>query len=208
MVRMLRQLVSTCLAAVAVLWGGAAHAIYLGNPAPDFVSGDVAIGLALSDKRETLFLDWGISDAGTLHFLYGNADLRLGVEGTEFGAGYRHKIGEAFDIADKPVRLGVLALARIGEIEVLGVEFDYNLIHIGFGGAYTPLENLNLYAAAVYERFDKSEFPLLGKSGVTDSGLGVLAGAEYWISPSFLAGLELQSGLTDDDIAVFGEFRF
>ena len=200
MVRRLGRHFITCLAGVVLLWTGSAHALYLGNPAPDFVSGDVAIGLALSDLRETLFLDWGISDAGTLHFLYGNADLRLGVEGTEFGAGYRHKIGEGFDIADKPVRLGVLALLRIGEIETLNVKTDYTLLHIGFGGAYTPLENLNIYAAALFERNDTEV--------VTDSDVGLLAGAEFWIAQAFLAGLEVHPGLENDDIVIFGEFRF
>lgn len=209
MVRRLGRHVITGLAGVVVLWAGSAHAIYLGNPAPDFMSGDVAIGLALSDLRETIFLDWGISDVGTLQFLYGNADLSLGADGTEFGAAYRHKIGEAFDIADKPVRLGVLAMARIGEVEILNDEFDFNLIDIAFGGAYTPLENLNVYAAAVYERSDaEQEVKKFGKVRVTDSDIGVLAGAEFWISQSFLVGLELHPGLTDDDIAVFGEFRF
>ena len=211
MVRMLGRHIFTGLAGVVLLWTGSAHAIYLGNPAPDFKSGDVAIGLALSDLRETLFLDWGISDAGTLQFLYGNADLSLGADGTEFGAGYRHKIGEGFDIADKPVRLGVLAFLRIGEIEILNnVELDYNLIHIGFGGAYTPLENLNIYAAAVYERTDfETVFPQpLGTVSVTDSDIGLLAGAEFWISQSILVGLELHPGLDDDDFVIFGEFRF
>ncbi len=207
MVRMLGRHVLAGLAGVVLLWTGSAHALYLGNPAPDFVSGDVAIGLALSDLRETLFLDWGISDAGTLQFLYGNADLTLGVEGTEFGAGYRHKIGEAFDIADKPVRLGVLAFLRIGEVEILNnVELDYTLIHIGVGGAYTPLENLNVYAAAVFERIDQEQEG--GKGSLTDSDIGLLAGAEFWISPSFLAGLELHPALENDDIVIFAEFRF
>lgn len=209
MIRRLGRHVITGLAGVVLLWTGSAHAIYLGNPAPDFMSGDVAIGLALSDLRETIFLDWGISDAGTLQFLYGNADLSLGADGTEFGAAYRHKIGEAFDIADKPVRLGILAMARIGEIEILNAEFDYTLIDIAFGGAYTPLENLNVYAAVVYERSETDiVVPPFGKVSVTDTDIGLLAGAEFWISQSFLVGLELHPGLTDDDIAVFGEFRF
>ncbi|MCH9044965.1 MAG: hypothetical protein IIA40_02535 [SAR324 cluster bacterium] len=206
MVRRLGRHVITGLAGVVLLWTGSAHAIYLGNPAPDFVSGDVAIGLALSDLRETLFLDWGISDAGTLQFLYGNADLSLGADGTEFGAGYRHKIGEGFDIADKPVRLGILAMARIGEIEILNAEFDYTLIDIAFGGAYTPLENLNVYAAVVFERIDQEQAG--GKGSLTDSDIGLLAGAEFWISQSILAGLELHPALENDDIVIFGEFRF
>ena len=56
---------------------GTAHALYLGNPAPNFKKGDVGVGLSLSDLRDTAFLDWGLSDNGTLELLAGALDPGL-----------------------------------------------------------------------------------------------------------------------------------
>ena len=198
------------LLAVLFTWAGAAQAFVLGNPSPDFKKGNAGVGLSLSDFRETLFFDYGISDAGTLQVLAGNlTPVKGGPSGTELGVGYRHKIPSSIKVGNFPLNLGVMGAYRTASINTGIGSLKYNLVDIGVGGAITPTQNLNTYAAAVYERYSADVvLPFVGKVSDTKSNLGFLAGVEYWLAPSFVAGLELHPSLQDDGVAIFGEFKF
>jgi hypothetical protein len=205
--------------AIFLVWTARADAVQLGNPAPDLKQKDLAIGLGLSDHRTTAFLDWGITEPGVLRFLAGTFDAGFNTNGTEVGVGYRHNLGPKFNIGELPTRLGVLAQFQMASVKqefrnpitktTESTEFKTNIIDLGFGGAITPVTSLNVYAAGVYERaqYDQS-VPLFGRVSATDSKLGVLLGVEYWIAPSLLAGLELHPGLFDDDVSIYGAFKF
>lgn len=209
-------LVLACIPLLLLAWGGTAHALLIGNPAPDFAQGDFGAGAAFSDDRLTLFLDFGITDDGTLQGQVSDLDFDGGAEGTELGIGYRHKLPGTIDLGDVPLRLGILGSYRFAEIESgVGVDFDYSLIQVGVGGSITPVEKLNAFAAAIYERFETEVvvrnpfFPgQTTRRTVTDTNVGLSVGAEYWIAESFVAGLEIHPGLEDDDITIFGEFKF
>ena len=205
--------------AITLVWAAQADAVQLGNPAPDIKKGDFAIGLGLSDHRTTALFDWGIIESGVLRFLAGSFDGGFKSNGTEIGVGYRHNLGPKFDIGKFPASLGILAQYQLAKVEqeffnpIIGrndkVEFKTNIIDVGFGGSITPVESLNTYAALVYERaqYDQN-LPLFGKVSASDSKVGALLGAEYWIASSFVAGLELHPGLFDDDVSIFAEFKF
>ena len=83
-------LITAMVIAAALSGPGVALATTYGNPAPHISKGELSPGIALSDDREELYLDWGISDPGTLRLILGAVDLG-GDDGTEFGVGYRHK---------------------------------------------------------------------------------------------------------------------
>ena len=197
------------LLACLVSWRGAARALVLGNPSPDFKKGNFGVGAALSDDRETLFVDVGLSDAGTLEVLAGNLDVPAGRSGTELGVGYRHKLGASFNLGKFPTHLGILAGYRVASVDTPVGSLDFNLIDIGFGGSITPVQNLNTFAAAIYERVKADTvLPILGKLSKTESNLGFLLGAEYWITPAFVVGGEVHPGLDDDSLAFYGTFKF
>jgi hypothetical protein len=198
-----------CLMPLLVTWGGAAHALVLGNPSPDFKKGNFGIGAGLSDNRESIFADYGLTDAGTLEVLAGNLDVPGGRSGTELGVGYRHKLDTSFNLGKFPTHLGIMGAYRVASIDTPVGSLDFNLIDIGFGGSITPVDRLNTFAALVYERVKADTvLPIFGKLSKTDSNLGVLLGAEYWITPSFVAGGEVHPGLDDDSFAIYATFKF
>jgi len=194
-----------------LLFTSPAHAIILGNPAPNFKAGDIGVGVALDDIRETLFLDIGISEPGTLQVLVGNFEVNQ-VEGSEFGVGYRHDTGASFNLFEQDFKMGGLASFRRGTIEIEGTseEFAFSQLYIGFGAAITPVDNLNVYAAGIYERLSgEATNPVTGKKiDTTESGIGLLLGAEYWLGENIVGGLEMHPGLEDDEIAIFGQYKF
>ncbi len=192
-----------------VAWGGAAQALVLGNPSPEFKKGNFGIGAGLSDNRETLFLDYGLSDAGTLEVLAGNLDVTGGNSGTEIGLDYRHKLSASFNLGKFPTHLGILAGYRVATVDTPVGSLDFNLIDIGFGGSITPVPNLNTFAAAIYERAKADTvLPIFGKLSKTDTNLGLLLGAEYWITPALVVGAEVHPGLDDDGLAIYATFKF
>ncbi len=197
----------------ALSWDGAAHATVIGNPAPDIASGEFGLGLGLSDNRETLFADIGLSDAGTLQILFGNVEIGPIADGSEVGVGYRHKIMEAFNIGDEPVRLGILGTFRLGESDDAAGDLEFKQIDLGFGGAFTPVEKLNAFAVAIYRRIDVEGSTVnpagkaVGFAG-DDTDIGVVVGAEFWLAENGVLGIELHVGFEDDDFAIFGEVKF
>lgn len=210
----LRGLILLLLLLAALAWNSAAHATVIGNPAPDIASGQFGLGLGLSDNRETLFADIGLSDAGTLQILFGNVEFGPSTDGSEVGVGYRHKIMEAFNLGDQPVRLGILGTFRLGESDDPAVDLEFRQIDVGFGGAFTPVEKLNAFAVAIYRRIDVEGGATVNPAGkVTgfagdDTDIGVVVGAEFWLAENGVLGVELHVGFDDDDFAIFGEVRF
>jgi hypothetical protein len=198
-----------CLLPLLVLgWAGSARALYLGNPAPDFKRGNFGLGLSLSNDRETAFADYGLSDAGTVELQVGDLDVGASHTGLEVGLTYRHKLGQPFKLGQFPVTLGVLGGYRVARVSNPGGDLNFNQIHLGLGGAFTPVQHLNVYGALIYERAKADTVLPLGKISGTETNLGVSLGTEYWITPSIVAGLELHPGLDDDGLAIFGEFKF
>ncbi len=180
-----------------------------GNPVPDFEKGQMGIGLGLSDSRATFFVDYGLTDPGTLRLLAGTLEVGR-ADGTEFGAGYRHRLDETFEVAEQTVRLGGFGHLRIGQVEAGGSDAGFNQVDVGFGGSIEPVENLRPYGAVVYQRVDV-DVDTNGKGkggGGTDTDLGAVIGAEFLPSPEFLIGIELHLGFDEDDIAIFGEIKF
>ena len=202
-------------AVILLAWSESASAIVIGNPSPEFKKGDLGVGFQLSDLRETLELDWGMFDAGTLQVLLGTLDNegKTSSSGKEGGIGYRHKLDPSFNIGKFPVHLGIVAIFRGGKTKVLDQEFSSTVVHLGVGGVFSPLEHLNTYAVALYER-SQQEKEVVRAGGVkvttkeTDSGPGAAAGAEYWITPSLVGGIEAHANLVDSTLAVFGTFKF
>jgi hypothetical protein len=210
MTRTMRSaLAAACLLPLLMMaWAPRAQALYLGNPAPDIKKGEFGLGLALSDLRATVFGDIGISDAGTLELQVSDLDVGGGQSATEVGATYRHKVGRPFKLGKFPVTIGVLGGYRLATLSHTGGDLKYNQIHLGVGGAITPLQHLNAYATVVYERSQADVVTPFGTARGTESNLGFVLGAEYWIFDKLLAGLEINPGLDDDSIAIYAEFKF
>ena len=210
--RLPHQVLLFALAALVLSWPGSAHATVFGNPAPDFKKGELGLGIGLSNNRETLFLDWGASDAGTLQFLLGTVEIGTNTDGTEFGGGYRHKIGERFKIGESPVRLGALGFLRIGEADNGNVEF--NQLDVGFGGAFTPVELLNVFAFAVYERIEIDSAQTVNMGGnitggsKTESDIGIVLGTEYWADAKLVLGAEIHFSFDGDDLGFYAAIKF
>jgi len=191
-----------------LICGVAAQALTLGNPSPDIKKGDIAAGAGFSNDRESIFADYGLSNAGTLDVQAGDLDVGNNKTGSELGIGYRHKLDATFKLGQFPVHLGILGAYRVAHINHAGGNLNFNLIDVGFGGAITPVERLNTFAAAVYERA-KSETALpVGKLSKTETHVGLLLGAEYWVGSAFVIGLEAHPGLDDDGLALYGAFKF
>lgn len=198
--------------------GAPAQAMRIGNPAPDIAQGDFGLGATFSDERAGVFLEFGITDAGTLEALVNQLETGPGADGTEVGIGYRHKLNTNAKLGNMPLRLAVLGRYSQATIDVPGIggigsEFDYSLLQLGFGGAFTPVENLNVHGAVIYEQVELEEvitIPFFGtlRQPIKDTGLGLSGGAEYWVTPQIVVGGELHPGLFHNDVAVYGEFKF
>lgn len=187
---------------IGLLGLGSAHATTYGNPAPDIKKGDLAPGIALSDDREELFLDWGLSDAGTLRLILAAVDLG-GDDGTEFGIGYRHKSSKRAKVGDAELRLGGLVMYRVGEADnTAGVE--YSQLDLGFGGATSLADNLDVFGIAIYRRI---EFDT-ARNSVSDSDVGVVVGAEFKLGEGFLVGGEFHFALDNDDFGFYAQLKF
>ena len=168
---------ATIATALALGWSTAQATTY-GNPAPNINKGDLSPGIALSDDREELYLDWGLSDPGTLRLILGAVDLGND-NGTEFGVGYRHKITKRPQVGDAELRLGGLIVYRFGEADnTAGLE--YNQLDLGFGGATSIADNLDVYGIAIYRRI---ELDTTNKSKA-NSDVGVALGAEFALGES------------------------
>jgi hypothetical protein len=205
----LRPLIATCAAMALLLWALPAAAVQLGNPAPELKKGEIGLGLGISDHRTTALFDWGIMEQGVLRALAGTVDAGFKNNGTELGVGFRYTVLPKLDLGKLPARLGMLAQFQVATVDNSGLRYKTNIIDLGFGGSLTPVERLNAYGALVYERaqFDQN-VPFFGKVAFTKSKLGALLGVEYWIGGSFDVGIEAHPGLFDDDLVVFGEFKF
>ncbi len=136
-------------------------------------------------------------------------------DGSEVGVGYRHKIMDAFNLGDQPVRLGILGTFRLGESDDAAGDLEFRQIDLGFGGAFTPVEKLNAFAVAIYRRIDveggvtvNPAGNVVGFAGGDETDIGVVVGAEYWLAENGVLGIELHVGFDDDDFAIFGEVKF
>ena len=186
---------------------GTALATVLGNPAPEFLEGELGLGARGSDYRETLFLDYGVTDAATLQFLAGRVTFP-GMRGTEFGAGLRYKIGPKFFAGSLPTQLGAFGFYRAGsEDSDIGAS-DFTLLDAGFGASVMPGRHWVLFASAIFRymeiNFQSEELDINYESG-TD--LGAAFGVELWFTTSFVVGLEIHTGLKDDSLAGYIEFK-
>ena len=186
---------------------GTALATVLGNPAPLFLRGDFGLGARASDYRETLFLDWGVTDDATLQFLRGRVSFP-GRRGSEFGVGLRHKIGPEFFADSAPTRLGVFGFYRVGSQDSDRHDVDFILVDWGFGASVMLGQHLILFSSAIFRYMDVNisfEEPDRNYESGTDSGAGF--GAELWFTTSFVIGLEIHTGLKDDKLAGYFEFK-
>lgn len=195
-------IVVAILAGMSMTGLGTAQATTYGNPAPDISQGDLAPGIALSDNREELFLDWGLSDAGTLRAILGVVDLG-GDDGTEFGVGYRHKSSKRANVGDAELRLGGLVMYRFGEADnTAGLE--YSQLDLGFGGATSLADNLDVFGIAIYRRI-VTDTP---RNSVSNTDVGVVAGAELKLGKGFLVGGEFHFALDNDDFGFYAQLKF
>ena len=186
---------------VLMLAAAPAQALYIGNPVHGYGSGDLAGGLAFSDERVTFFGDYGLSEDGVLEVFLGSVDFGSQVgDGTEYGVGYRHRIPKGFDLGEYPVKLGIVALFRIGTLTFAGTDYTYNILNLAVAGSISFVENLNVYVGPLYNRYsDEND---------ADSKTAALVGVEYWISEGMNAGLEKHLGLEGDELVLFGAFKF
>jgi len=187
-----------------------AHAIVFGNFSPEINSGESSIGVGLSDEQIAAMYDLGIGQ-GVLGFMAGTLEPESSVTGTEFGVSYKYKLGEVFKAGKFPVKLGVLASLRRGTLEAdlpppfPTLKSTLTRIDLGLGASMSPVKNLNVFAGVLYERATVS---VEGGGDATDSGIGFMGGAEYWVTPAFFAGAELHSGLAYNDLGLFAGFKF
>ena len=186
---------------------GTALATVLGNPAPLFFDGDFGLGARASDYRETLFLDWGVTDDMTLQFLRGRVSFPSR-RGSEFGVGLRHKIGPEFFADSAPVRLGAFGFYRTGAQDSDRHDVDFILFDAGFGASVMLGQHLILFSSAIFRYMDVNisfEEPDRNYESGTDNGAAF--GAELWFTSSFVVGLEIHTGLKDDKLAGYFEFK-
>ena len=186
---------------------GTALATVLGNPAPEFLQGDLGLGARGSDYRETLFLDYGATDAVTLQFLAGRVTFP-GMRGTEFGAGLRYKIGPKFFADSVPTQLGAFGFYRAGSENSDIGDADFTLLDAGFGVSIMPGRHWVLFTSAIFRYMEinfQSEEP--DENYETGTDLGAAFGVELWFTTSFVVGLEIHTGLKDDSLAGYIEFK-
>lgn len=192
-----------------------AHALVFGNFSPEIKGGESTIGVGLSDEQIAAMYDLGIGQ-GVLGVMAGTLEPETNVTGTEFGVSYKHKLGEVFKAGQFPVKLGVLASFRRGSLETdipaippfiaaQTVKTTLTRIDLGLGASITPVKNLNAFAGVLYERATVS---VEGGGDATDSGIGFMGGAEYWVTPAFFAGAEIHSGLEYNDLGLFAGLKF
>lgn len=213
--QMLRSAAMLSVVALVLVFAQArpAHAIVFGNFSPEINSGESTIGIGLSDDQIAATYDLGIGQ-GVLGFVVGTLDPDPGISGTEFGVSYKHKLGEIFKAGKYPVKMGVLGSLRRGQLEstFFGQTFKWDLtrLDLGLGASMNPVKNLYPFAGVLYERATYQFVePIFGtKTEVTDSGVGFMAGAEYWITPKFVAGAEIHSGLYSNDLGLYAGFKF
>ena len=186
-----------------------AQAIVFGNFSPEINGGESTLSVGLSDEQIAGMYDLGIGQ-GVLGFMVGTLEPDPGVSGTEVGVSYKHKLGEVFKVDRFPVKMGVLASYRRGSLETdvpfFGtIKTTLTRLDLGLGASISPVKNLNTFAGVLYER---ATVTVEGLPDVTDSGIGFMGGAEYWISPKFFAGAEIHSGLEYNDLGLFAGLKF
>lgn len=208
--RSIRSFVLAVLALFALGVGaGPAQAMYIGSPTPALKKGDMAAGASLSSYRNTVFGDYGVTNAGTLEVQLSQVDFGDGVTGTEVGASYRQKLPQTFKLGDYRVHLGAMGSYHVGHESVLGYSLSSSVLHVGVGGSITPVKNVELYATAIYEHLTaEAVVPFFGTVSASQTNLGLNLGASYALSPPFIVGAELHPGLNDDGLAVYAQYRF
>ena len=195
--------------AAAIAMSFPAHALVLGNPAHSFKGGMYAAGLGLGDNRIEIFGNIGLGTSGVLDLFLASGDVSALVERDEIGAGYRHNLGKAITVAGMKMQLGVLAQYRQGTISSAGQDLDFMSIDLGVGGYISPLEGLNVYAAAVYERIElEQDVQGIGVVSVTDTNLGMSLGVDFMIGERFMAGAEIHPALEQREFILYGLMRF
>lgn len=181
-----------------------AHATAFRNPVTSLRQGNLGAGFSISDHRQTIHGEYGISDAGTVELLVGNVDIYKSEDALEFGLGYRHDLGPAFDIDGKPVRLAPLARVQYGSGDVGAVTLDFVQVDVGFGGSLAVTPQANVFAGPLLRHVSVE---VAGFSD-SDTDVGVLLGGEFWAVPQWVVGAELHVGLDEDDFGLYTTLKF
>lgn len=204
----LRIIIGVGIVCFSMLQSTPAWALLLGNPGHSFKGGEFGVGLGLGDNREEVTFNIGIKSAGVIDLFLAFEDTALLVERDEVGIGYRHNLGKGFTLAGLKIQLGALGQYRQGTLKSFGQESDYSLIDLGVGGYFTPITDLNIYAAGIYERFQFEAAVGGVKASQSDTNLGLMVGVDYQFSNSFLGGAEIHPRLEDKELIIYVLFRF
>ena len=198
------------LAAVLLLvsWGNTAFGVVFGNPSPRFDQGDVGLGFRTSDYRKTVFLDYGITDDGTLQILAGEVDVTT-KEGTEYGVGYRQKIGDPIEMEVGSLGFGVFGFFRHGEADERDINAEFQLYDAGVGAGLKIAEPISVFAAAVIRYIELRNAPdKADRNYKPEVDVGGAVGVEFWLWSTLLLGAEQHFGLKDDHLGLYVEVKF
>ncbi len=135
---------------------------------------------------------------------YGGGKGSSSVNGTEFGATYRQRLGSQSEFSGKPLLLGALGGVQLGS----GSDFSYTEFQAAGGASVTVSPLLRAYAALVFDHIDgnySSGFAVssfgngASLSFTSNSDLGLYGGADYKASPQLTLGgevhLVIESGI-------------
>lgn len=188
------------IAALLLLCGSAlpAWGAAYGNPVPHLKAGDIGIGLAANEARETLFFDYAPIDTGTIRLLLGQFE-HGSAEGEDIGLGYRHNV-LGFDAAGQEVHLGLLAEYRQGEVDAHGHTESFSQLDLVAGFGTEMFEVLAPYVGFVWR-----EVTVEDESEVES---GPMLGLDYIPFHSLVIGVEYLIGFEEEDIAAFVEVVF
>lgn len=229
--------------AVMGLGGQVAQARLLGNPVPYFTKDSMDVGLGLSTVEKdyrvtepkvcagkfcvgggtatgsdsasntTFFLDYGISDKGTLRGEVGTSSFGVSsATGTEIGVNYRQSFSTRKLASGKTLTLGGLAGVEFGTIsgDNFGASFSgsYTEFQVAFGASIAIDKGLNVYGAGIVDIFDGS----MSASGMTfkfssANPIGVYGGADFAVTPEFRIGGEYHL-IFEQGWAIYGLYKF
>lgn len=174
-------------------WGAA-----YGNPVPHLQAGDMGIGLAANEARQTAFFDYAPIDTGTLRLLLGRFE-HGSAEGEDVGLGYRHNVF-GFNIDTLEAHVGLLAEYRIGEAEDHGHKESFSQLDLVAGVGTEVFDVLAPYVGVVWRQ--------VTVESKSEDESGFMVGLDYIPMHSLVIGIEYLIGFEEEDIAAFIEFVF
>ncbi|MDH4248748.1 MAG: hypothetical protein OEW39_13135 [Deltaproteobacteria bacterium] len=228
----MKKILPVLTLALVLGWSNSALASLWGNPLPEYKPGQVVVGGGgLLGDTNYLLGEYGLSKEGTVRGHYGIVDWKGVLGGSEFGAGYKHDLGNKFKLGDYSTSLGVMGYYTTGSVKDSTGDFkaSYTMMDFGAGVSIQPKPKLKVYGMGILSMW-KSEStyvapsytyydPFTGRNTTIGGGtytdsysendFGVSAGVEYEMSPQLILGAELHGGFyeNDDSLRLFALYK-